>query len=200
MWAVGDTSALTASAIRRRSDLLMYWLLPFSASNSDICQLLWSVVASGKSSGRPLIEILTSIYSTGRASKDCTDEHGSSPLMLAAYHGQMSAVKMLLAMEFDPRLRNTDGHDAVAFARAGRAQLEDLLANYCPQLSFLGNNGDGLTLDSVCAGVEWYNDIIDTLTVAPVNYTNSIDDISSVQLDKHERTNKGTFRSKCLCS
>lgn len=192
LWAIGDTSAIFAAAISRGSDKLLYWLETFAVHNRDLCLLLWSAVTSGNINRVLVIRILSFNLISGQAPRDCSDEDGSTPLMLTAYHGQMSAVSMILAMEFDPLLRNSDGHDAASFARAGKAQVEELLANFCPQLCFLGNSGNGLTVDRVYARLEQYDEIIETLSAASVNQENRTHNAT-----REKNSNKSA--PKCTC-
>ncbi len=62
---------------------------------------------------------------------DAASPNGTTPLMMAAFYGTPSAVKLLLEAGADPLLKNEQGLSAIDFAnRASRAESAEIIAAF----------------------------------------------------------------------
>ena len=62
---------------------------------------------------------------------DAASPNGTTPLMMAAFYGTPSAVKLLLEAGADPLLKNVQGLSAIDFAqRASRQESADIIAAF----------------------------------------------------------------------
>ena len=91
----------------------------------------WTPLHYAASHGGDEAPALVRLLIRHHAYLDAASPNGTTPLMMAAYYGHESNVKILLEAGADPQLRNQQGRTAIDFAqRAGRMQAADVIAAF----------------------------------------------------------------------
>jgi len=84
-----------------------------------------------------------------KAAVDAQEEEGSTPLMLAAFMGNLEMVKMLVAAGADPRLQDEDGETALVSARKWPKIVEFLKPLSSPEdIEFLEKEKKPVSMDA----------------------------------------------------
>ena len=145
-------------------------------SAKDYCSMLREVHWTSRNMHCMTCAIWLASMWSHEKSNNCPDEHGTTPLMIAAYEGNYRAVMYYKNM-INVSATNIDGHTAEMFALFGRAQLSHLFNNRCFELCFLGSTRNKLTFEDLSRRYQEYDQIIDALLEVSGNHTDVTPDI-----------------------
>lgn len=93
---------------------------------TDCCGMTPMHPAAGGDWGNPTA--IRSLLRLG-AETDLRDNHGNTPLLLAAYSGEVECIRLLLAAGVDPQTKNSAGETARDIARAHLSTWESIVAD-----------------------------------------------------------------------
>ena len=98
------------------------------AKGADVNKPGWAPLHYASTKGH--LAIMTLLLDN-HAYIDAASPNGTTPLMMAAFYGTPSAVKLLLEAGADPLLKNVQGLSAIDFAqRASRQESADIIAAF----------------------------------------------------------------------
>lgn len=119
-----DESPLMIAALNGHEDLCRLLIAKGAAVNKTG----WTALHYASTRGHlEIIRLLLDKY----AYIDAESPNGTTPLMMAAFYGTPSAVKLLLESGADPSLKNIQGLSAIDFAnRANRADAAEVIAAF----------------------------------------------------------------------
>jgi ankyrin repeat protein len=119
-----DESPLMIAALNGHEDLVKTLIAKGAAVNKTGWTALHYAATRGHTE---IIKLLLDKY----AYIDAESPNGTTPLMMAAFYGTPSAVKLLLESGADPLLKNIQGLSAIDFAnRANRADAAEVIAAF----------------------------------------------------------------------
>jgi ankyrin repeat protein len=119
-----DESPLMLAALKGQIDLVRKLI----DRDADVNKPGWTPLHYAATSGQ--LEIM-SLLLENSAYIDAESPNGTTPLMMAAFYGTPSAVKLLLEEGADPMLKNRQGLSAIDFAqRANRKESADIIAAF----------------------------------------------------------------------
>lgn len=119
-----DESPLMLAALAGRLDVARRLL----AMDADVNKPGWTPLHYAATRGH--IDVMNLLLEKN-AYIDAASPNGTTPLMMAAFYGTPSAVKLLLEAGADPLLRNQLGLTAIDFAqRANRSESADIIAAF----------------------------------------------------------------------
>lgn len=117
-----NETALMMAALRGH----MEWCRRLVERGAAVNREGWTPLHYAATGPNPLV---TAYLLEMRAAVDALSPNATTPLMMAARYGHLDSVRMLLAADANPRLRNQKGLSAADFARdAGRDALADQLS------------------------------------------------------------------------
>ena len=122
-----DESALMLAALRGN--------LPAARAliklDADVNKTGWTPLHYAASGTTQDAKAMVALLLEENAYIDAASPNGTTPLMMAAFYGTPSAVKLLLEAGADPLLRNQLGLTAIDFAqRANRSESADIIAAF----------------------------------------------------------------------
>ena len=119
-----DESPLMLAALDGEKDLTKRLV----AMGADVNKPGWAPLHYASTRGH--LEIMTFLLDQN-AYIDAASPNGTTPLMMAAFYGTPSAVKLLLEAGADPMLKNVQGLSAIDFAqRNNRADSAEIIAAF----------------------------------------------------------------------
>ncbi len=119
-----DESPLMLAALDGEKDLARRLV----ALGADVNKPGWAPLHYASTRGH--LDIMTFLLDQN-AYIDAASPNGTTPLMMAAFYGTPSAVKLLLEAGADPLLKNTQGLSAIDFAqRNNRADSAEIIAAF----------------------------------------------------------------------
>lgn len=119
-----DESPLMMASLKGQTDVVRRLI----ARDADVNKPGWTALHYAATHGHT--EIMTLLLDN-HAYIDADAPNGNTPLMMAAFFGTPSAVKLLLEAGADPLLRNKGGQNAIDLAnRAERKESADLIAAF----------------------------------------------------------------------
>lgn len=119
-----DESPLMIASLNGLEDLCKALI----AKGADVNKPGWTALHYAATRGHlEIMRLLLDKY----AYIDAESPNGTTPLMMAAFYGTPSAVKLLLESGADPMLKNAQGLTAIDFAnRANRADAAEIIAAF----------------------------------------------------------------------
>ncbi|MBX3660617.1 MAG: ankyrin repeat domain-containing protein [Ramlibacter sp.] len=119
-----DESPLMMASLKGHRDLVKQLI----ARDADVNKPGWTPLHYAAT--RSQLEIMNLLLEHS-AYIDAESPNGTTPLMMAAHYGSVSAVKLLLEAGADPLLKNQIGLTAIDFAqKANRKDAADLIAEF----------------------------------------------------------------------
>lgn len=119
-----DESPLMIAALKGQLDMVQALI----AKGADVNKPGWAPLHYAATSNQLAI---MNLLLDNHAYIDAESPNGTTPLMMAAFYGSSSAVKLLLEAGADPLLKNEQGLSAIDFAqRAKRQESADLIAAF----------------------------------------------------------------------
>ncbi|MBX3656155.1 MAG: ankyrin repeat domain-containing protein [Ramlibacter sp.] len=119
-----DESPLMMASLKGHLDLVKQLI----ARDADVNKPGWTPLHYAAT--RSQLEIMNLLLEHS-AYIDAESPNGTTPLMMAAHYGSVSAVKLLLEAGADPLLKNQIGLTAIDFAqKANRKDAADLIAEF----------------------------------------------------------------------